>query len=121
MGTLQRQLGTGPAVRHAVLALLMLCLLFFPYGSSTIVASGGESFPDVAAPSGAVDASVPGTPAQNGLLLNEGAGAKEQTSNAGTSVVSAEQHDKGNLELLKALILEADATESEKLSDSQYL
>ncbi|CDJ27164.1 uncharacterized protein EMH_0007580 [Eimeria mitis] len=120
MGRYQRLLGIGRVVRHALLALLMLELLVVADASSSTVASGGTSPPGVATVSDAGSARD-GKPAmQDTIVLSEGAGAKSQTTTTTGGLVSAEQRDKGNLEMLRALMLEADATESEKLTDSQY-
>ncbi|CDI85848.1 hypothetical protein, conserved [Eimeria praecox] len=120
MGGSQRLLGIGPVVRHLLLVLLMLQLLFLADGSSTAVASGGSSALGVAIASDAEGTHVDKPAVQDGIGLRGGAGAKSPTASAGGGVVSDEHREKGNLERLRTLMVEADASETEKLSDTRY-
>lgn len=119
MGRFQRLPGIGPVVRHVVMALLLLHLLFLGDVSITIVAAGGTSSPGVTAVGGDARADKPAV--QDGIALTGGTGAKSQSATASGGAVSAEEREKENLELLRTLMVEADVTESEKLSDTQYL
>ncbi|CDJ40444.1 hypothetical protein, conserved [Eimeria tenella] len=120
MGSARRQTRLRPFRRCGLLALVVLQLLLVGHYSAAVDAARSADIPVVENMEGEVSAHTAGGVAQRGASAGVDAGVASQNAGPVGVTVSSEEQEKANLELLRTFMLEADATETEKSSDTQY-
>lgn len=98
----------------------MLQLLLVGHYSAAVDAARSADIPVVENVE-EVSAHTAGRVAQSGASAGVDAGVASQNAGPMGVTVSSEEQERANLELLRTFMLEADATETEKSSDTQYL